>query len=149
MGKRIVIMIGLQGSGKSEFCRRYLKDWERVNLDTLKTRHREKLAILQCHEAGRDYVVDNTNPTREYRARYIAAAKDAGYRVIGYYLQSVLRECIARNDRREGRERVPAKAIAMTSNRLELPRYDEGFDELYYVANDGETMTVVKWEDEP
>ena len=37
----------------------------------------------------------------------------------------------------------------MTSNRLELPRYDEGFDELYYVANDGETMTVVKWEDEP
>ena len=149
MGKRIVIMIGLQGSGKSEFCRRYLKDWERVNLDTLKTRHREKLAILQCHEAGRDYVVDNTNPTREDRARYIAAAKEAGYRVIGYYMQSVLRECIARNDRREGRERVPAKAIAMTSNRLELPRYDEGFDELYYVANDGETMTVVKWEDEP
>jgi predicted kinase len=126
-----------------------LKDWERVNLDTLKTRHREKLTILRCQEAGRDYVVDNTNPTREDRARYIAAAKAEGYRVIGCYMQSVLKECIARNDRREGRERIPAKAIAMTSNRLQLPRYDEGFDELYYVANDGETMTVVKWEDEP
>ena len=149
MGKSMVIMIGLQGSGKSEFCRRYLNGFTRINLDTLNTRNKERLAILQCHEEGLDYVVDNTNPTREDRAGYITAAKSAGYRVTGYYMQSVLRECIARNDRREGRERIPAKAIAMTSNRLELPRYDEGFDELYYVANNGETMTVAGWEDEP
>ena len=69
--------------------------------------------------------------------------------MIGYYLQSVLRECIARNDRREGRERIPAKAIAMTSNRLELPSYSEGFDELYYVKNDGSEMIVCDWEEAP
>lgn len=147
MSKTVVIMIGIQGSGKSEFCRRYLGGFTRVNLDTLKTRHREKLAILHCHETGCDYVVDNTNPTREDRVRYIAAAKAEGYRVIGYYMQSVLRDCIARNDWRKGRERVPAKAIAMTSNRLELPSYTEGFDELYYVKNDGTAMTVCEWEE--
>ena len=148
MEKKMALMIGIQGSGKSEFCRRYMNDYVRINLDTLKTRHREKLAILQCHETGSDYVVDNTNPTREDRFRYIAAAKAAGYRVIGYYMQSALQACIARNDQRSGKERIPAKAIAMTSNRMELPRYDEGFDELYYVANDGQAMTVSEWEED-
>lgn len=147
MIKTMALMIGIQGSGKSEFCRRYLNHFTRINLDTLKTRNREKLAILQCHEAGCDYVVDNTNPTREDRARYIPMAKAKGYRVIGYYMQSVLRDCIARNEQREGRERIPAKAIAMTSNRLELPSYTEGFDELYYVGNDGKEMTACEWEE--
>lgn len=33
----------------------------------------------------------------------------------------------------------------MTSNRLELPSYDEGFDELFYVADDGKEMIVEEW----
>ena len=143
--KKAFIMVGIQGSGKSEFCRRFLPDAARVNLDTLKTRNNEKRMIADCHAHGIDYVVDNTNPTRDDRARYIPAAKAEGYRVIGYFMQSRLRDCIARNGRREGRERVPAKAIAMTSNRLELPDRAEGFDELYFVANDGETTTVGEW----
>ena len=60
-------------------------------------------------------------------------------------MQSRLQDCIARNDRREGKEKIPAKAIAMTSNKLELPSRDEGFDELYFVANDGEAMTISEW----
>ena len=143
--KKAIIMIGIQGSGKSEFCRRYFADVERVNLDTLKTRNNEKRMIADCHERGCDYVIDNTNPTRADRARYIPVAKEAGYRVIGYFMQSRLHECIARNDRREGKEKIPAKAIAMTSKKLEMPSRDEGFDELYFVANDGETMTITEW----
>lgn len=68
-----------------------------------------------------------------------------GYRVIGYFMQSRLQECIARNNQREGKERIPAKAIAMTSNRLEMPSFDEGFDELYFVANDGSEMIISEW----
>ena len=60
-------------------------------------------------------------------------------------MQSRLQDCIARNNLREGRERIPAKAIAMTSNKLELPSFDEGFDELYFVANDGTEMEVSEW----
>ena len=139
---KAIIMIGIQGSGKSEFCRRFLPDVQRVNLDTLKTRNNEKRMIADCHERGADYVVDNTNPTRADRARYIPAAREAGYRVIGYFMQSRLQECIARNNLREGKEKIPAKAIAMTSNRLEMPSVDEGFDELYFMANDGKEMTI-------
>lgn len=143
--KTAYIMIGIQGSGKSEFCRRYLPDVFRINLDTLKTRYQEKKAVESCLEAAYDFVIDNTNPTKADRLRYIPLAKEHGYRVVGYFMQSNLRECIARNDMREGKARVPAKAIAMTSNRLELPDKEEGFDELYYVANDGAEMTISEW----
>lgn len=143
--KTAFIMIGIQGSGKSEFCRRYLAEVARVNLDTLKSRSREQRMLETLHADGCSYVVDNTNPTRAERARYIPAAKGAGYRVVGYFMQSRLQECIARNERRQGTAKVPAHVIAATSARLELPALSEGFDELYFVANDGHTMTVSEW----
>lgn len=144
--KTAVIMIGIQGSGKSEFYRRYLSDnYVRINLDTLKTRNREKQLLKDCIDAGKDFAVDNTNPTEMDRQRYIVPAKAAGYRIIGFFMESKLRACIARNNLREGKERIPAKAIAATSNKLQMPHYEEGFDELYFVANDGESMTVSPW----
>ena len=138
-------MIGIQGSGKSVFCRQFLPEVRRVNLDTLKIRNNEKRMIANCHENGESYVIDNTNPTREDRARYIPAAKAEGYHIVGYFMQSRLQECIARNNQRDGKERIPAKAIAMTSNRLELPSRSEGFDELYFVGNNGQNMTISEW----
>ncbi len=146
--KTLYIMIGIQGSGKSTFCRQFLSNVVRVNLDTLKTRNNEKRLIEQCFEEGVSFVVDNTNPTREDRARYIGPAKERGYRVIGYFMQSRLKECIERNDRREGRAKIPAKGIAATFKKLELPDRSEGFDELYFVENDGAIMTVSEWRED-
>ena len=143
--KTAYIMMGIQGSGKSEFCRRFLAEVCRINLDTLKTRNNEERQLENCIARGIDFVIDNTNPTREDRARYIPVAKKHGFHVVGYFMQSRLQECIARNNLREGKERIPAKAIAMTSNRLEMPSFDEGFDELYFVANDGSEMIISEW----
>ena len=144
--RTMILMMGLQGSGKSTFCREILGNtYVYVNLDTLKTRHREKLLIQECMEQGKSFIVDNTNPTKEDRLRYIPIAEAAGYRVIGYFMESKLKDCIARNEQRQGTARIPSMAIAATSNRLQIPSYDEGFDELYFVKNDGQTMTVEKW----
>ena len=146
MVKQIAIMIGIQGSGKSTFCHKYLSSkFLRVNLDTLKTRHQEKLLIEECLRNGASFVIDNTNPTKQDRARYIPSAKEAGYRVIGYFMESKLQPCIERNALRTGSACVPVKAIAATSNKLEMPSYEEGFDELYFVANDGDKMTISEW----
>ena len=148
--KTLVILMGIQGSGKSTLHHRFLsKDYVRVNLDTLKTRHREQLLVEECLNSGKSFAVDNTNPTVDDRRRYIEPAKVAGYRVVGYFMESRLKECIARNELREGKARVPAKAIAATSNKLQVPSYEEGFDELYYVQNDGNMMTVLDWRNEP
>lgn len=146
MEKIAVIMIGIQGSGKSEFCRRYLSDgYVRINLDTLKTRARERKSFETCLCEGTSFVVDNTNPTKTDRARYIPAAKAAGYRIIGCFMQSDLDACITRNEKRAGKERIPVIAILGTFNRLEMPSLEEGFDELYYIANDGVEMTPMDW----
>ena len=146
--KTAYIMMGIQGSGKSTFCSHYLEDAVRINLDTLHSRNNEALLIADCHNKGCDYVVDNTNPTRKDRARYIQAAKITGYHIVGYFMQSRLHDCIMRNDQREGKERIPAKAIAMTSNKLEMPSREEGFDELYFVKNDGKTMSISEWSED-
>jgi len=147
--KKMVIMIGIQGSGKSTFYRKFLsEDYERINLDTLKTRNNEWRAIEDCILRDACFAVDNTNPTKADREKYILIAKAHGYHIIGYYMQSILRECVKRNNLREGKEKVPATAIAATSNRLELPSLKEGFDELFFVENDGKTMNIRKWRDE-
>ena len=147
--KTLVILMGLQGSGKSTFYHRYLAEkYIRINLDTLKTRHREAMLFQKCLSEGSDMAIDNTNPTRADRARYIPAARLEGYRVIGYFLESKLQICLARNALREGEERVPDVAILGTSKKMEMPAYKEGFDELYFVANDGVEMKISKWRTE-
>lgn len=146
MQKTMIIMMGLQGSGKSTFYEKYLsKDHVRVNLDTLKTRNKEHLLIDECLSEGKNFAIDNTNPTRADRARYISLAQENGYYIIGYFMESKIKDCIARNALREGKARVPDCAIAATSNKLEIPSFEEGFNELYFVKNDGEAMIVEKW----
>lgn len=146
MERVLAIMIGIQGSGKSTFYHNFLsKDFVRINLDTLKTRHREKLLIEECIADGKSFAIDNTNPTKEDRQRYIPLAKAAGYKIIGYFMESKLKKCIERNDIRQGKEKIPTLAIVSTSNKLQMPSYDEGFDELYFVKNDGKIMTVTEW----
>ena len=146
MNKTIAILMGLQGSGKSTFYKTYLSDnFVHVNLDTLKTRHQEKLLIEECLSNEASYAIVNTNPTRLDRERYIPIAKKAGYRIVGYFLESKIMYCMQRNALRKGRARVPEKAIAATFNKLEIPSYNEGFDELYFVKNDGVTMTIQEW----
>ena len=145
-----VIRIGIQGSGKSTFCRdRLFNTHIRINLDTLKTRHREKLFLDACLAAKQPFVVDNCNPSREDRCRYIEPARAAGFTVIGYYLQSKVDDCKGRNEKRTGKQAVPLKAILGAAGRLVLPSLEEGFDKLFYVKVDGDGgFLIEEWKDE-
>lgn len=145
-----VIFMGIQGSGKSTFYRERFADTHvRINLDMLRTRHRERRLFETCLETGQSLVVDNTNPARADRARYILKAREAEFRVVGYHFQSRVADAIARNASRPQGRRVPEKGIRGAHARLELPARDEGFDELYYVKFDGRGgFAVEEWRDE-
>jgi predicted kinase len=145
-----VILIGIQGSGKSTFyLERFFDTHVRISLDLLRTRHREKLLLSICLEGKQSFVVDNTNVTTADRQRYIVPAKASGFIVTGYYFSSRLDEALARNRQRTGKRRIPDKGIAGTYKRLELPGLDEGFDRLYHVRIEETGRFVVEeWNDE-
>ena len=145
-----VIFVGLQGAGKSTFYKeRFFATHLRVNLDMLKTRHREKRLVQVCVETGQPFVVDNTNPSRAEREFYVRTAKAAGFRVVGYYFRSRVEDCQRRNDQRPPSQQVPLKGILGTAGRMELPSRDEGFDDLFYVRIDDAGGFVIEgWADE-
>ena len=73
-----IIFIGLPGSGKSSFYKeRFFNSHVRISLDLLKTRYREDRLLDVCLETDQRFVIDNTNPTKAERSKYIKAVKSA------------------------------------------------------------------------
>lgn len=127
-----VLFIGVQASGKSSFfAQRFADTHLRLNLDMLRTRHREALLLRACLDARAAFVVDNTNPTRADRQRYIPAARAARFRVTGYWFDTSVDDALRRNAARA--RQVPERGVRGTHARLEAPAYDEGFDALAVV----------------
>lgn len=139
-----VVLCGVQGSGKTTFYRRrFAGTHTRLSLDELKTRAREREALMACLAAWRSFVVDNTNPSPEERAVYVAPAVASGFRVVAFWLEALPREALARNARREGRERIPVPGVLGTYKRLQVPSLDEGFDAVFRVrSEDGHRFRV-------
>ncbi len=132
-----VILIGIQGSGKTTFYReRFFETHLRLSLDMLKTRHREKLLVDACIRARQPFVVDNTNVLREERAEYIRRARAGGFSVVGYFFEPDVRRAIALNRKRKGKAAIPVKGLLGTLKRMQRPDPEEGFDHLYLVQVD-------------
>ncbi|HEX6373596.1 MAG TPA: AAA family ATPase [Longimicrobium sp.] len=130
-----VILVGIQASGKSTFYQqRFFDTHVRISRDLLRTRNRERMLLQACLESRQPFVVDNTSVLAEERARYVQAAKAAGFRVVCYFFRTETRAAIARNRLRQGKAVVPIPGILGTYKKLEEPRMEEGFDELYTVT---------------
>jgi predicted kinase len=144
-----VIFCGIQATGKTTFFKeKFFRTHIRISLDQLNTRNKEQKFIDTCISTQQRYVVDNTNPTKDDRAKYILVAKANNFKVIGYYFQSGLNQALNRNSQRSGKENIPEIGIKGTFNKLEIPTYDEGFDELFFVKIGNNNFEIKEWEDE-
>lgn len=143
--KQVIIFMGIQASGKTTFYNQMLADgfYAHVSLDVLHTRNKENLEMVACLESGKSLVIDNTTPMKVDRERYITRAKEFGYHVIGIFFQSIVKDCVSRNVVRGNK--VPSKAIAATSNKLQMPSLEEGFDELFFARITGNGFDITKW----
>mgnify|MGYP003583341560 CR=1 FL=1 len=131
---QLIIFMGIQASGKSSYYLLNLANSHlRINLDMLKTRHREKIMFEAGLASKTKMVIDNTNPTIADRARYIQRAKDAGFKIIGYCFETELISALQRNRLREGKACIPDVGVRATYKKFEQPQHAEGFNALYKV----------------
>ncbi|NJR15954.1 MAG: ATP-binding protein [Calothrix sp. CSU_2_0] len=145
-----IIFIGIQASGKSTFYREnFLNTHIRLNLDMLKTRHREDIFLKACIQGKQSFVVDNTNPTPEERSRYIIPAKANHFQIKAYYFDSDLETCKQRNNQRQRKEIIPLSGLLGTYKRLIFPSWEEGFDAIYSVKFDiNNSFKIEEWKRE-
>lgn len=68
-------MVGCPASGKSHFARTHLKNYEYINRDILKTWQKCVAKTDEALAQGKSVVVDNTNPDKISRQKYIDIAK--------------------------------------------------------------------------
>ena len=136
----IIILIGLQASGKSTFYRTHFADThEHVSKDLLnrsknqKKNQKQAERIERAFQQQRSVVVDNTNVTVQDRLPLIDVGRRYNATIIGYYFQPDVSSSRARNMQRTGKAQLPEKAIFITAHKFEPPSYAEGFDTLYYV----------------
>lgn len=147
----LVIFVGLQASGKSTFYRERMKATHALVSKDLfpsaRNRERRQSRLLRdALGAGRNVVLDNTNPSRDARRGPIAIARELGAAVIGFYFESRLDLSRERNAARPFP--VPEVALRATAALLERPSLDEGFDALSYVAIRGDGFLVLPWNDD-
>lgn len=133
------MLVGLPAAGKTTFYQqRFAGTHRHISKDLWPASSRKGMRqareLREALGTGQPVVVDNTNPAVEDRASIIAAARELGARVVGYFFTASTRDAVGRNRGREGKARVPDVAIFTTARRLVPPTLAEGFDELYRVA---------------
>ncbi len=132
--RELVLLVGLPGSGKSTFARRFAATHRLVSLDALRGRRQPAATqlrlVAEALAAGHSVVVDNVHAAPGARAPLIALGRAHGARVVAYFLDAPRAVCLARNRQRTGRARVPDVAIHVAAARLVPPAPEEGFDEV-------------------
>ncbi len=128
----MIIFIGIPASGKSSFYKDlFFNSHIRISMDLLNTRYKEGKLLQYCFETQSKIVIDNTNVNKESRKKYIEFAQRSKYKVIGYYFDSTIQDCMERNKNRK--DSINEIGIKSKYKELEKPLYEEGFDKIFSV----------------
>ena len=139
----LVILVGLQASGKTTFRERFLSDRVVVSKDLMgnarRKETRQRVLVRDALAAGSSVVVDNTNPEPAERLPLIAIGRELGARVVAYHFEATLRDSLRRNAARADKGPVPRVGLFTVAKRLTPPAPEEGFDEIraVRVTDDG------------
>lgn len=135
----VIIMVGCPASGKSFFSEKNLvpKGYLRVNRDKLGSWQKCVKVMEQALSDQKKVVIDNTNPNRETRKRYIEAAKRFNARCRCFIMKVDDAHAKHNNRFRELTDKMHEKVSDIIINsyykHFEEPTLDEGFTEIVEV----------------
>ena len=133
--KEIILMVGMQGSGKSTFTTSYLipANYVRINQDTLKTKVKCFKETEEMMKLNKNIVVDNTNAKKDTRAEFIKLANKYDYKVRCVIMDVSNDYAIHNANYRSyklGIDFMPSIAFNMYKKNYEEPKLDEGFSDV-------------------
>lgn len=137
--QEVILMVGFPASGKSFFCKVYLKPagYEIVNRDTLGTQQKCLAAIDSALKRGKSVVIDNTNPDPTSRKRYIETATKLNIPIRCFHFTTSYEQSRHNNKFRELTDTSHAKINDMIfhvyKNKFVEPDVKEGFSQVLKV----------------
>ncbi|CBK24580.2 uncharacterized protein [Blastocystis hominis] len=128
----LVLLVGSPASGKSTLCDEYFREYQRVNQDTLKTLPKCIQFATKWLKQKVSVVVDNTNPSRDIRRKWIQLARQCRVPVRAVVLESSRSLANHLNIFRSfgfgtTQRKVPRVAMNVFFSRYETPSESEGF----------------------
>ncbi len=128
--QRMVIMVGMQGSGKSTITKTYKKIGYKI---FSKDEHKSKLnkLLIDSIKKGNSVVIDNTNPSKKSRKEYIDIGKkydlhiDCVYVPTNMLLSKHMDNVRVQNGLRA--KKIPSIAYNIYRKNFQKPTLDEGF----------------------
>ena len=137
--QEMIVFVGYPAAGKSSFFRTYLepKHYCHVNRDTLGSWQKCVTKCNQHLQAGKHVVVDNTNPDKESRKRYIDVARQFKVPVRCFQFMTSIghakhnnkfRQLTAKDDPKSGK--VNDMVFNIYKSKFVEPTCDEGFSDV-------------------
>lgn len=139
----MIIVLGRQGSGKTEFSKNLLskqgfKDYVYINRDTCSNKN---ICIKKTKDAiknNKSLIIDNTNPDAKSRQEYINLGKHANMYISVYVMDIPENLSKHLNHMRvmksEGKiKKIPEVAYRVYNKKYDAPNLDEGIDKIINV----------------
>lgn len=130
-GREVVILVGMQGCGKTYYSKTALPDYQRISQDEGPRTYPGVLRKLEdlLREGASRIVIDRTNPMRYQREKFAGLARAAGYRVKIVYFDVPEKTCreqiLKRKEHPTLTEDRMDQAIARYVSALDIPTPEE------------------------
>jgi len=137
-GKELILLIGCMGCGKSYYCKNQIKNYEILNLDSIKNRNKLDKLFLEYLKQNKNIVIDNTNYDINMRIKYINIAKKYDYKIKCIYFDIPIDVCKHNMYYRSFKYKqtiIPEIAYRKYNKNFIKPSKKEGYDDIKTITD--------------